>query len=61
MQQGPRRVLVRAGGVKGHLSRSWGLEEPLSTYVDFNGVHGQEDDEGGKGQQGKGTPLSVRS
>lgn len=48
MQQGPRRVPVRAGGVKGHLLRSWGMEEPLRTYVDFKGVHRQEDDEGGK-------------
>lgn len=61
MQQGPRRVLVRPGRGKEHLSRSWGLEELLRTYVDFSGVHRQEDDEGGKGQQGQGAPLSVRS
>lgn len=23
---------MRAGGVKGSLSRSWGLEQPLNTY-----------------------------
>lgn len=32
MQQGLRRALVSAGGAKGSLSGSWGLEQPLNTY-----------------------------
>ena len=32
------------GGVKGGLSRGWGLEEPLRTYADFNGGRRKKDD-----------------
>lgn len=44
MQQGLRTALLRAGGVDGGLSKSWGLEEPLRTCVDFNGGCRKEDD-----------------
>ena len=56
-----RRTFVRAGVLKGGLLRSWGLEEPLRTHGIFMGCIEKEDGGGGKGQEGKRTPFSVRS